>query len=404
MDFPVRIDGETHWVGVNDRETDLFESLWPLPRGVSYNSYLISDEKTVLVDTVKKVAFERYLDQVRSLLPPGKSIDYLVINHLEPDHSGSVRLAREAFPGLQIVGNKRTAEFLAHLYGITDGVKVVGDGEELDLGRHKLRFYLTPMVHWPETMMTYVPSSGILFSGDAFGGFGALDGSIFDDEVDVDYYDDEILRYFSNIVAKYSPVVQKAIAKLKGLDIRTICPSHGPVWRKSPARIVGDYDRWSRYEGEPGVVIAYASMYSHTTEMMEAVARGIAQEQCCTLRVHDVARTHVSYVIRDAWRYRALIVGGPTYDTGLFPRMSYLIRLLEEKRLKRRIIGVFGTYGWSGGGVATLREFAKREDFELVGPVVEARFSPTPEDLDNCVLLGRNVVKRLRAARGGAQQ
>jgi len=397
MDCPIAINDHTYWVGVNDRETDLFEALWPIPRGVSYNAYVVVDDKVAVVDTVKKVAFEAYLDKIKRVLGQGKGVDYLIVNHLEPDHSGSIGLLREVFPAAQIVCTKKAVEFLAHLNGITENVKAIEDGEELDLGKHKLKFFITPMVHWPETMVTYGLTDKTLFSCDAFGGFGALDGGIFDDELDIEDFDDEILRYFSNIVGKYCTMVQRALAKLKGLEVKVIAPSHGPIWRKNPARIISDYDRWSRHEAERGVVIAYGSMYANTTRMMEAVASGLIQEKCPKVRVHDVSRTHVSYIIRDAWRYQALVLGGPTYDTKLFPPMQHLVRLLDDKMLKNRIVGVFGTYGWSGGGVKTLAEFAKKGDFELVEPVVEARFSPSAEDTEQCRLLGRNIAQRIRS-------
>jgi flavorubredoxin len=317
----------------------------------------------------------------------------VVVNHLEPDHSGSLKLLREVFPDIEIVGTQKTVEFLGHLYGMTDGLRAVGDGEELALGRHKLKFFLTPMVHWPETMMTLELGERILFSGDAFGGFGTLDGGIFDDQVDIDYFDDEILRYFSNIVGKYCAPVQKALAKLGGVDVETIAPTHGPVWRQDPQRIIATYDRWSRQEAEPGVVIAYASMYGNSRLMMEAVARGLNQGRCCRVRVHDLSRSHVSYAIRDAWRYQGLVLGGPTYNAELFPPIDYFIRLLEELRLHKRTVGIFGTYGWSGGGVKALRAFAEKAKFDLLEPVVEARFSATGEDIENCRLLGRRMAE-----------
>jgi len=398
---PIPINGSTWWIGVNDRETDLFESIWPLPRGVSYNSYLLADEKVAVVDTVKSSAFDAYLAKIRRVLGPERTVDYVVINHMEPDHSGSLRLLREVFPHAQLVGSKKTIEFLGHLYGITDNTRIVGHGDELDLGDsggHTLRFALTPMVHWPETMMTYDTAHQILFSGDAFGGFGALDGGIFDDEVDVDYFDDEILRYFSNIVGKYCPMVQRALAKLQGTPIKVVAPTHGPVWRADPGRILGAYDRWSRYEADDGVVLAYASMYGNTTSMMESVAKGLLDAGFPTVRVHDASRTHVSYIVRDAWRYKGIILGSPTYDTGLFPPMANLVNLLAEKKLKGRILGVFGSYGWSGGGVKALTEFAAQGDYNLLEPVVEARFAPTPTDIEACRLLGRTMAERIRAA------
>ena len=398
MDCPVAITEGIHWVGANDRTTDLFEGIWPIPRGVSYNSYLIVDDKVVLIDTVRQGSFGQLLDKIRHVLGPKRGIDYLIVNHMEPDHSGSIRMLREAFPQMRIVGNRKTVEFLSHFYRVIENVSTVDNGDTLDLGRRRLKFYLTPMVHWPETMMTYEETGKVLFSGDAFGGFGTLDGGIFDDEVDIDYFEGEILRYFSNIVGKYCPMVQKAIDKLKNLEIKVIASAHGPIWRQNPQAIVERYDRWSRHQAEEGVVIAYASMYGNTERMMEAVARGLAEEEVSRIRIHNVSRIHVSYLISDAWRFRALILGNPTYDAGPFPLMDNFLRLLEQKALKRRVLGLFGTYGWSGGGVSALKEFATKGEWDLVEPTVEARCSPTDGDLAACFELGKNVVKRLKSA------
>jgi len=395
MHAGIAVTDSVVWVGTNDRETDLFEGLWPLPRGVCYNSYLVKGDKIALVDTVKRSTFDRYIENVRAQLD-GKRIDYLIINHMEPDHSGSVRMLLDLYPELKIVGNQKTAGFLEKFYGIKE-MQVVADGDELDLGGRKLRFHLTPMVHWPETMMTYDAKEGILFAGDAFGGFGALEGGIFDDEVDIEYFEGEILRYFSNIVGKYCVPVQNAIKKLAGADIKVICSTHGPIWRKNPGWIVDRYDRWSRHEAEEGVVVVFGSMYGNTERMMEAVAAGLAEEDIKRVRIHNVSRTHVSYLIRDAWRFKALILGSPTYDTRLYPPMDEFIRFLSHKKLTNRTLGLFGTFGWSGGGVSTLTEFAKggAGAWDLVEPIVEANCSPTKEDLDSCEQLGRNIVRRL---------
>ncbi len=398
MHTPIPVTPDVFWIGMNDRETSLFEGLWPLPRGVCYNSYLIRDEKVAVVDTVKHCGPEIYLDKIRRLLAEGdRCIDYLIINHMEPDHSGSIRLLRDIFPGLQIIGNRQTARFLQDFYGITENIRVIKDGDSLDLGRHKLTFHMTPMVHWPETMMTYDTVDKILFSGDAFGGFGALTGGLFDDEVDVDFFEGEILRYFSNIVGKYSPMVQKAIAKLAGLDIGIICPTHGPVWRQSPQTIVQLYDRWSRHESEEGVVLVYASMYGNTEKMMESVAAGLSEEDLSRIRIHNVSQSHVSYILRDAWQFRGLVLGSPTYDLGLYPLMHNLISLLERKQLRKRVLGLFGTFGWSGGGVKTLTAFAEEGEWDVVTPIVEARCSPSEQDLQQCRLLGQNMVRRIKA-------
>ncbi len=397
MALSVPITEDVHWVGVNDHQTHLFEGVWPLPRGVSYNSYVIADEKVAVVDGVKDANAADHLDRIREVIGD-RPIAYLIVNHMEPDHSGTVRTLREAFPQMQVVGNRKTAGFLEQFYGLDAGVKTVADGEELDLGRHKLRFFLTPMVHWPETMVTFDETDGILFSADAFGGFAALDDGIFDDQVDLAHYEDEILRYFSNIVGKYTKPVLNAIDKLKSLEIKTIAPTHGPVWRSNPGQIIQKYARWSRQETEPGVVLAFGSMYGNTAKMAEAVGRALADAGVSTIRAYDVSRTHPSFIIRDAWRYGGLIIGAPTYNSGLFPPMDTLLRDLEILRMEGRHLGIFGSYGWSGGGVKRMREFADTGGkWELVEPVIEANCAPGDHDLEQCAELGRRMAETVNA-------
>ncbi|OAA30702.1 flavodoxin [Kosmotoga arenicorallina S304] len=399
MNQGIKISEDIYWIGVNDYETDLFESLWPLPKGVSYNAYLILDEKIALIDTVKGGYFSQYLDKIKKMLPEGKSVDYLVINHMEPDHSGAIKVLVEAYPEMKIVGNKKTLQFLEGFYGITRNTVSVEDSEVLSLGSHKLQFYLTPMVHWPETMMTYDIKTGTLFSGDAFGGFGALNGGIFDDQVDLEYYENEILRYFSNIVGRYSSMVQRAFKKLEGLNIKTIAATHGPVWRKNPDKIIELYDRWSKQETEEGVVLVYGSMYGNTQKMMEAVAKGLCNEGVQKIRLHNIARSHLSFIIRDIWRFKGLIMGSCTYNTELFPPMKQLISAIENRMMKNRYVGVLGSYSWSGGALKELEEFAtNRKGWNLVEPVIEALHSPGEEELKRCELLGKNMAIAMRKA------
>jgi flavorubredoxin len=393
----VSIVDNVYWVGVNDRRTALFESVWPIPRGISYNSYLIIDEKTALVDTVKDLSVHGYIERLRALLGPDRSVDYLVVNHMEPDHSGAIGILRRLYPSMRIVGNKKTADFLANLYGIEDCVQMVADGDELSLGKRKLRFYLTPMVHWPETMMTYEPSAGILFSGDAFGSFGALEGGIFDDTVDIDHFEGEILRYFSNIVGKYSPMVQKAIEKLGCVQIKIIAGTHGPIWRSDPHGIIDRYSRWSRYEAEPGVVVAFGSMYGNTETMAETVARGLSEAGLRAIRMHNVSTSHASYIIRDIWRYRGLVLGSPTYDANVFPPMDALLRLLSTKRIANRLVGVFGSHGWSGGAVTAMTKFVEDTKLELVEPTLDAKFRATADQMEQCHELGRRMAEGVRS-------
>lgn len=394
MEKPVFVTEDVYWIGINDLETELFEAIWPMPYGICYNSYLIKDEKVAIVDTVKKFFLPQYVDKIKSILD-GRTVDYLIVNHMEPDHSGAMKILREMFPGLCIVGNKKTAEYVKGFYGIDSNCMVVNDGEELNLGKHILRFYLTPMVHWPETMMTYDEKTGVLFSGDAFGSFGTLNGGIFDDEVNLSFFENETLRYFSNIIGKYCDMVQKALGKLKGLDIKIIASTHGPVFRKDPSYIVGLYDRWSRQETERGVVIVYASMYGNTQIMAESIARSIASEGVENIRLHNISRSHLSFILTDIWRFRGLVLGSSTYNTRLFPPMEMLVSTLDNDRLRNRILGIFGCYSWSGGAVKALMEYAKGGLNRHIEPVVEAKFSPTEEDLKSCVELGRNIEKAL---------
>lgn len=396
MSTEILLSDKIYWIGVNDRQTALFEELWPIPDGVAYNSYMILDDKVAIIDAVKDISMDRYLEKIRQLLGERKKIDYLVINHIEPDHSGGITLLRRAFPDMQIVGNKKTLDLLAHFYNITDNIRIVEDNDTLELGTCRLKFFLTPMVHWPETMMTYEETHKILFSGDAFGGFGSLD-NVFDDEIkDLQFYEDEMLRYFTNVIAKYSVMVQKAILKIADLDLKIVASTHGPVWRSRPRHAIDLYDRWSRQETETGVVIVYASMYGNTEKIMKAIGSALAAEYPGIIRIHNVSRSHPSYILADIWRYKAVVLGCPTYNMGLFPLMDHLLRIIENKGLKNRIAGIFGSYSWSGGATKELTDFVNRMKWELLEPIVEVKCSPTEEDLNKCALLGSNMAQRLR--------
>ena len=397
MHYPIPIAQDIYWIGVNDFETDLFEALWPLPQGITYNSYIILDRKTVLIDSVKSSFLNSYIEKLRTALPEGKVVDYLIINHMEPDHSGSINALLDLFPAMQIIGNKKTGELLESFYGIKDRFIVIGDGDIIDLGIHKLRFLITPMVHWPETMMTYETSEQILFSGDVFGGFGAFSGAVFDDEVDLVFFKHEILRYFSNIIGKYSSMVQKAIDKVRKYDISLIASTHGPVFRKNPDFIIDSYYAWSKYEAHPGATIVYGSMYGNTQKMAETIARTCVEEGI-SVALRNVSREHVSFAISDSWQNKLLFLGSPTYNTRLFPYLDLFLRSIDDKFLQTRIIGIFGSYSWSGGAVKMLRELSQKGSWNIVDPILEAKSSPTVNDLELCVILARNAVIRMRDA------
>ena len=373
---PIEIKKDLYYVGVNDRTKALFENLWPLPKGVSYNSYLINDEKTALFDTVDICYSDVFFAKLESALD-GKPLDYVIINHMEPDHSGSLGLLRSKYPNVQIVGNKRTADMVKGFHNITDGVMVINEGDELSLGHHNLVFYLTPMVHWPETMMTYEKTDKIIFSGDAFGTFGTLDGGITDAQLDPERYYDEMVRYYSNIVGKFGSPVQKALEKLKHLDLNYICSTHGPVWTQKDQieKIIAIYDKLSKYEGDEGVVIVYGSMYGNTEQMAETIAYELAQQGVKNIIIHNVSKRSHSYIIRDIFKYKGLIVGSPTYNNKLFPEVEYLLSKVEGREMKNRYFGYFGSFTWAGAAVKRLAEFADITKFEVVGAPAEMKQS-----------------------------
>lgn len=370
------ISNKIFYLGTNDRKKALFENNWPLPNGVAYNSYLINDNKTALVDTLEFGSKDDYLDQISALLS-GKNLDYLIVNHMEPDHSSMIGTMLKFYPALRIVSNIKAFKMLEAYFNIKpENFIEVKDGDILDLGYHKLTFHITPWVHWPETMMTYDTIDKVLFSCDAFGSFGTLDGGIFDDEINFDRYEDEMRRYYSNIVGKYSNMVQKAFAKLSGVDIKIICPSHGPIWRSNPAKAIDLYNQWSRYESEEGVVIAYASMYGNTEKMADYVARLISENGIKNIRVYDVSKTHVSYILSDIWRYKSVILGSCAYNAGMHPMMEHLCHELSVIQPKDKNYALFGSYSWNGGGLKSLIAFAEKMSWNKVSEPVELMGSP----------------------------
>lgn len=347
------------YVGVNDRTTTRFEGLWSLPYGVSYNSYLVLGERVALIDTVEEGFGSRFVENIRRELGD-RPIDYLVVNHMEPDHSSSVNTLRRLYPDMRIVGNAKTLQMLHGYYGIDEGTLEVKEGETLDLGGLTLSFHFAPMVHWPEVMVTYCPEYRLLFSADAFGTFGALDGGITDSQLRLDHYWDEMRRYYACIVGKYGAPVQKALQKLSGLAIETICSTHGPVWQREIPRVLDIYDRLSRYEGERGAVIAYGSMYGNTEQMADELARCLAAEGIGPITVYNLSTADPSVVLRDIFKYDTLVVGSPTYNGELFPEVEYLLSKIEARCIPHRNFAAFGSFTWAGAAVRRFAEFAER--------------------------------------------
>ncbi|NCB97469.1 MAG: FprA family A-type flavoprotein [Bacteroidia bacterium] len=387
------VSNRIHYIGVNDRRKALFENNWPLPQGVAYNSYLISDEKSILIDTLEFGSKDDYIDEIEVILQ-GKPLDFLVVNHMEPDHSSMIGLLLRVFPSMKIIGNNKTYKILEAYYKLKpEQFFEVSDGQELDLGYHKLKFVMTPWVHWPETMMTYDMTDKVLFSCDAFGSFGTLDGGVFDDEIDFETrYEGEMLRYYSNIVGKYSNMVQKALAKLDGVPVKFVCPSHGPVWRKDPMKVISLYDKWSKYESEPGVVIVFASMYGNTEKMADYIARLIAEKGERNIIIHDVSKTHVSYILRDIWKYNSLILGSCAYNAGMHPMMAQLCHELEVAAPKNKRYSLFGSYSWSGGGLKMLESFSSKMSWQLAEKPVEVLGIPDCDKMDGFISIAEKLI------------
>lgn len=392
----IEIANKVYYVGVNDRNKALFEGLWPLPYGVSYNSYLIDDEKVCLIDTVEVDFFVQFIENLREVLGD-RQIDYLVINHMEPDHSGSLALLRKYYPNIQVIGNKKTFDMMAGFYGIKDNTIEMKNGEELSLGSHTLQFFMTPMIHWPETMMTLCKGDvSHLFTGDAFGCFGALNGGFIDQEIDTEWAWLEMVRYYSNIVGKYGIPVQNALKKLAGIHIDYICSTHGPVWHKYVDKVISLYDRMSKYETDPGLVICYGTMYGNTERMAEQIARSASLAGVKDIRLYNVSKTHHSYILQDIFRFRGLIVGAPTYNAGLYHEMDVLLQEVANRDIKHHLIGWFGSYSWASKAVAAIGEWNEnRLHFEKVGEPVEMKQALTPEIKDECTRLGREMAARL---------
>jgi len=345
-----KVTNDLYWVGGSDRRLELFENLFPIPRGVSYNSYLLLDEKTVLFDTVDNSIGRQFLDNITALLN-GRTLDYLVVNHMEPDHCSMIADLMLRYPDMQIIGNAKTFPMIRQFYALDPEGKTIAvkEGDTFSSGTHTFRFLMAPMVHWPEVMLTYDETDKVLFSADAFGTFGALNGAIFNDEMDFDRdWLDDARRYYTNIVGKYGMQVQNVLKKASALDIRIICPLHGPIWRNNLAYLLEKYDIWSSYRPEvKGVMIAYASMYGNTENLANVLACKLADAGITNLTVHDVSRSDVSELIADSFKYSHIVLASPTYNGGVYPAMSNLLEDMNALGIKNRTVAVLGNGTWA---------------------------------------------------------
>ncbi|WP_297421063.1 FprA family A-type flavoprotein [Clostridium sp.] len=352
------ITEDLYWVGGNDRRLALFENVHPIPRGVSYNSYLLLDEKTVLFDTVDWSICRQFLENIKGVLGD-KTLDYMVINHMEPDHAACIEEIVIRYPDVQIICTEKASLFMRQFGFDIDGIVTeVKEGDTMSFGKHNVVFVAAPMVHWPEAMVTFDTTNGVLFSADAFGSFGALDGKLFNDEVNFDRdWIDDARRYYTNIVGKYGPHVQALLKKAGTIDIKIICPLHGPVWRNDFAYLLDKYDKWSSYEPEEkGVVIVYGSMYGNTEAAANDLATRLVKKGMTNVAMYDVSSTHVSYLISDSFKYSHIVLASVTYNLNIYPPMHNYILDMKALNLQKRTFALIENGSWAPQSGKLMRE------------------------------------------------
>ena len=377
----MKLSDRIRYVGVNDLQTKLFEHQWPLPYGVSYNSYLVVDEKVALIDTAAAAFEDGFLANIKSEIGD-RAVDYLVVNHMEPDHSALQAAIRKKYPDCVIVTNAKAVPMIEGYNGLTENIQIIKEGESLSLGAVSLQFFMIPMVHWPETMVTWCPEERTLFSGDAFGTFKAVPDEVIDSKSSIfNEYQDEMTRYYSNIVGKYGVPVQAALKKLGGLDIARICSTHGPVWENHIAEVVSLYDRLSRYEAVRGITLAYGSMYGNTEQAALELANAIENRRI-PCAVHNLAEESYSFALRDVFKYDTVILGSPTYNMGVFPPVRQLIQGIADRQVKGRRFFAFGSFTWAAASVKLLNAMATEAGFEILGDGATFKQGYTPEKFD----------------------
>jgi len=359
---------DLYWLGLNDNRLEKFENLHPIPEGVSYNSYVLLDEKVVLFDTVDSKVSHQFFDNLEYALN-GRKVDYIFVHHMEPDHACCIRDVILRFPDVKMVGTEK-AVMLARQFGVvidSKNVIEVTDGSSLNTGKHNFTFHTAPMVHWPEVMVTYDETTGILFSADAFGTFGTMHGAIWNDELDFERdWLDQARRYYTNIVGKYGPHVQHLLAKASALDIKMILPLHGPLWRNNFDFYIGKYDLWSRYEPEEnGVLILYGTMYGGTEFAANALATMLVERGVTNIKVLDVAKVQTSYLVAETFKYSHVVLAAPTYNLEIFPPMEHYLLRLKHLNMKNRTFAILGNGSWAPKSGDKMAEFVDKELKEM---------------------------------------
>ena len=394
-----KINNDFTYIGVSDRRLALFENVFPIERGVSYNSYLLKDEKTVLLDTVDNSVLERFLENLKFELGE-RQLDYIVVNHMEHDHAGTLQAIIQRYPDAKIVSNAKASVMMKQYFdfNVDEKLYLVKEGDILETGNHQLTFVMAPMVHWPEVMVTYDLTDKILFSADAFGTFGALNGNIFADEVNFEgEWLNDARRYYTNIVGKYGVQVQSLLKKASGLEINMICPLHGPIWRENLGWFIDKYQKWSTYEPEEqAVLLLYGSIYGHTENTVEIIASKLADKGIKNIKIYDVSKTHFSEIVAEAFRCSHLVVASATYNCGIFSNMETVLSELKSHGLKNRKIAIVENGSWApmAGGLIS-KFFEEMKDMEIIKPMITVKSSLKPEQLETVDNLVDNILSTI---------
>jgi|TARA_B100001964_G_C14236852_1_gene602894 flavorubredoxin len=384
----MRISPDVHWIGVNDTESKFFEALWRIPNGVSLNSYLVlGKDKKALIDTVKEDLFKEYIENIRRLIDP-EDIDYIILNHVEPDHAGSLSKILSIASKASVISSKDGIDLVRHYHQVPFNGICVKDGDKVDLGGKSLEFIMTPCIHWPETMSTFLVEDGVLFSGDLFGAFDSIGDQIFDDQIN-ETFRYAAKRYFTSILSPYYLSINSALRKLDNLQkpCRVIAPAHGLVYRDDPSLITSLYAKLCSGKFEEKVVVVYGSMYGNTEILAEAVSKGV-KDKGVKAATFNLTYSDPSEVLTELWQAPVIAVGSPVYDCYIFPPVTNLLELIKVKRIKQRVFGLFGNYTWGGGPLQQLQNKIKDLGSEVVGSFVKAQGSPTPNNIETATELG----------------
>lgn len=395
-----KITEDLYWIGGDDHRLHLFENIHPIPRGVSYNSYLLLDKKTVLFDTVDWSIGRQFLENLEHVLD-GRPLDYMVINHMEPDHAAMIEEVMLRYPKVKVISSEKAFYFMNQFGFHIDSSKteIVKEGDKKSFGKHEILFVAAPMVHWPEAMVSFDTTNGVLFSADAFGSFGALDGKLFNDEVNFDRdWIDDARRYYTNIVGKYGPHVQALLKKAAGIDIKIVCPLHGPIWRNNLGYFIDKYDKWSRYEPEEkGVMIVYASMYGNTENAASVLASKLVEKGMNNVVMYDVSKTHISQLISETFKYSNVVLASVTYNLGIYPLMHNYLMDMKALNVQNRTFAILENGSWACESGRLMREFLENmRNMTVLDEKVTLTSSMTAEQIGEMDTLVDSIINSMK--------